>query len=553
MTLLPSSFGTLDAILKEPRARWHGCASELNAGYAADGCARITRTLSVLVTTYGVGELSAINAVAGAYCERVPIVCLTSSPTADDRAKSHIMHHTLMHKESGFDVFAHMHRPVTCAQAHLTVDNASSEVERVLTELFRTSTPAYINLPFDIGYAPSSASSSAGAISKAVPQPPSDPARLKAAVQAVTAAVDAAARPAILADLGVLRANCSAQLAQLASSANLPVATLVMGRGCLSEQHPNHIGVYQGKISYPPAVTGVVERADCVLSLGANLTDWSTGGFTAHLEPSVMIEVKLNATTVKGEVFENVRERDIIAALASALRPRSRKESDAYWSRRPPFPEDGLLPIPPPTPCGELTTDLVLATLQRELRKGDVLVLETCTASFGLSNMRIPEGVDVISQQVWGSIGFACPAAGGAAVAVAADPSRRVFLLTGDGSLQMTAPHVGTMLRDGCAVVMLVLNNGGYLIEKLLARRLTASYNDIALWNFPLLPAAMGGTAESFFAASVKTGGEMASVWKEAMGAQAGGKLCLLDLVTDPLDVSSGAKHLVPARFDGDE
>jgi indolepyruvate decarboxylase len=101
------SFPTLDAILAEPRARWIGCASELNAGYAADGYARIKKVPTPLVTTYGVGELSAMNAVAGAYAERVPIVCLTSSPTLDDRSKQHILHHTLAHGSAhgGYDVF----------------------------------------------------------------------------------------------------------------------------------------------------------------------------------------------------------------------------------------------------------------------------------------------------------------------------------------------------------------------------------------------------------------------------------------------------------------
>ena len=267
-----SSFGALDAILREPRARWHGCASELNAGYAADGYARVKRSFCVLVTTYGVGELSAINAVAGAYSERVPIVCLTSSPCADDRAKEHVLHHTLMHKEAGFDVFQNMHCAVTCAQALLTVENARSEVERVMTELFRTSTPAYLNLPFDVSYLPPSTPSST--VPPALPQPLSDPEQLNECVKAITLAVDSAARPAVLADMGVLRADCCSELATLAEHANLPVATLVMGRGCLSEEHPNHIGVYQGKLSYPATVSNIIESADVVLSLGANLTDW---------------------------------------------------------------------------------------------------------------------------------------------------------------------------------------------------------------------------------------------------------------------------------------
>ena len=72
------NFNMLDAIINNPDVNWINCTNELNAGYAADGYARINGYGSV-VTTYGVGELSATNAIAGSYAENIPVIKITAT------------------------------------------------------------------------------------------------------------------------------------------------------------------------------------------------------------------------------------------------------------------------------------------------------------------------------------------------------------------------------------------------------------------------------------------------------------------------------------------
>jgi TPP-dependent 2-oxoacid decarboxylase len=131
-----------------------------------------------------------------------------------------------------------VHAPVTAARCILTADNALSEIERCLTELFITSTPIYINLPQDVSNAPPAPPR--GHIALSGPSR-SDPGSLSQAVGAVKSIMDAAQRPVVLADIGVLRSDCAKELAALLEHANLPCATLSMGRGCLSESHPSHV------------------------------------------------------------------------------------------------------------------------------------------------------------------------------------------------------------------------------------------------------------------------------------------------------------------------
>ncbi|WP_407158489.1 thiamine pyrophosphate-binding protein [Bradyrhizobium sp. STM 3557] len=116
--------------------RWVGCCNELNAAYAADGYARI-RGAAALCTTYGVGELSAINGVAGAYAEHLPVFHLVGSPNMATQAARGPMHHTLGNGE--YDLFRRMTEPVVCGHAVMTPQNAVYETERLIAEaLYQT-------------------------------------------------------------------------------------------------------------------------------------------------------------------------------------------------------------------------------------------------------------------------------------------------------------------------------------------------------------------------------------------------------------------------------
>ncbi len=145
------AFPVNDAICDDPNIRWIGCCNELNAGYAADGYARI-KGIGALSTTYGVGELSAINAVAGSYAEHLPIFHLVGMPHMSVQSARIPMHHTLGNGE--FDLFRRMSEPVVCAHAVLTPENAAYETERLIAEALYHRRPVYMGFSGDLAEQP---------------------------------------------------------------------------------------------------------------------------------------------------------------------------------------------------------------------------------------------------------------------------------------------------------------------------------------------------------------------------------------------------------------
>lgn len=145
------AFNVQDAIVAEPGLHWIGCCNELNAGYAADGYAR-RRGIGVLSTTYGVGELSALNAVAGSYAENVAVVHLTGMPAMPVQHAGSLVHHTLGTGE--FDLFRRMADTVTCASAIMTPTNVVAETHRLLTAALYHRRPVYMAFPSDLAAQP---------------------------------------------------------------------------------------------------------------------------------------------------------------------------------------------------------------------------------------------------------------------------------------------------------------------------------------------------------------------------------------------------------------
>ena len=141
----------LDAIIARRDLAWIGMATEQGAGYAADSYARL-RGLGALVTTFGAGELSALNAIAGACAESVPVVHIVGTPALAARKPGATFHHML--PGAGFDHFAEMAAGVTAAQGDLRPDSAPAEIDRVLDTALRTSRPVYLTLPADVADAP---------------------------------------------------------------------------------------------------------------------------------------------------------------------------------------------------------------------------------------------------------------------------------------------------------------------------------------------------------------------------------------------------------------
>jgi indolepyruvate decarboxylase len=498
------SFAVNDAICNDSNVRWIGCCNELNAGYAADGYARI-KGVGAVCTTYGVGELSAINAIAGAYAEHLPVFHLVGTPNMATQASHALMHHTLGNGE--YDLFRRMAEPAACAHAVMTPQNVAYETERLISEALYHRRPVYMAFPADL------AAQQVLSESTPVPAPSSNRSMLEAATDAIVAAVEKASTACILAGFLVARTGLQPTLERLVDASGLPFGTMLMGKSVLDEQHSNYIGIYCGALMNEH-VRAFVEGCDRVISIGAPLTDFNSGIFTAHLDPAKTITISHHLARVDGKVYANVEMGDLLGALAQRLSKRSSRKIAARS-------------IGPLTGSGKNPIDAaaLYPRWERFLRDDDVLVVETGTASFGLGFAHLPKGVTYHNQTLWGSIGWATPAAFGAAVA---SPGKRLVLVTGEGSHQMTVQEISQFGRLGLKPIIFALNNNGYTVERLLCKDPAISYNDLAQWRYANLPHAFG--CDGWFTARVTTCGELDDAMKTA-GAHNGG--VYIEVVTD--------------------
>ena len=491
------AFPMCNAVDSSAKVKWIGCSNELNASYAADGYARV-RGAAMLVTTYGVGELSAINGVMGAKSERSLVFHVVGMPSYQNQRVHKIAHHTL--GDGVFGNFVTLSASAACCHAVINPENCVVEMERVIAEARRNNQPAYIAVPSDYALSPIASAD----VKPIVPR--SNEAALKKAMAIISERVNKAKSVVAFPAFTVSRLGLQKQAQKAIEALGCPFVTTLMEKCLIDEGHPQFAGMYAGAVS-EPKTRQIVEGADIVLDLGGvNLNDITTAAYSGNLDLSRFITVGLEDVRIGDEVIANVRLADILSELAKL------KPSSAPYRGKPQrlAPVDGK-------PSDKITMAALYPRYAAFLRAEDTVVLETGSSSLGVTPTILPDGVRVQAQVLWGSIGWATPAAFGVALA---DPSRRTILITGEGSHQLTANDIGAMGRFGVNAIVFVLNNSGYLIERALEENPNWTYNDLAPWNYAELPKALG--CADWFTARVTTLGELDEAMKSARGSKSG-------------------------------
>lgn len=272
----------LDHIVAHPTIRWVGSANELNAGYAADGYGRL-RGMSAVVTTFGVGELSVTNAIAGSYAEHVPVVHIVGGPTKDAQGTRRALHHSL--GDGDFEHFLRISREITCAQANLMPATAGREIDRVLSEVREQKRPGYILLSSDVARFPTEP--------PAAPLPRYPGGTSPRALSLFTkAAIELIAdhQLTVLADLLVHRLQAVKELEALLAADVVPHATLMWGKSLLDESSPNFLGIYAGAAS-AERVRAAIEGAPVLVTAGVVFTDMVSGFFSQRIDPARTIDI----------------------------------------------------------------------------------------------------------------------------------------------------------------------------------------------------------------------------------------------------------------------
>lgn len=507
------AFAFDDAIENSPSMEFVLTTNELNASYAADAYARI-HGCSVLTTTYGVGELSAINGVMGSKAESVGAVFhLVGEPGLRLQHTGRVVHHTLGDPLKPDDTPFMKVSEQSCCVSLRVLDPGSlpRELDTAIEVALRARQPCYILVPKDIGvmripqnslerYTSMFQKPLSRLTIKSACHAESVESELVAGVHAIIQRISKAKKIGILVSYMVNRLGLESKTIRLIEALGCPFFTTTMDKGTLNETHPQFGGMYKGKLSFP-SVLECLETADCVLDIGGILfDDLSSGWGTASLlkERMVSIDAK-NAAICLGDASErcvqNLRASYHGCFLGDVLDALIEHES------LPSFPSSGPIALPSAWPALDsldeeqgIMYSSIGTVLQNFLTKDDIFVVEVGTISGLLSNIHLPEGCTYISQQLWGSIGYATPATLGACLAA---PERRVVFVSGDGAHLMTANEIGTNGRYGAKPMMIVMNNGVYGVEEFLEKNQQRSYNTLTGWEYADAARAMLGSAAS--------------------------------------------------------
>lgn len=510
--------------------------NELNAGYAADAYARM-RGVGAVCTIYGVGTFSLINAVVGAYAESVPLVVISGSPRASGPASPLLLHHTT----GDLNLQARILNEVTVAGARLDrPSRAVEQIDETLAACLRFKRPVYFEIPMDLASKkciPEVNAPKGGASTRRMPWTAdfNDAAALDECVSEIRGLLQQAKRPVILAGVEIRRFQLERVLEKLISTSGFFFATTLLGKTCISEAHPQFIGTYVGALSRND-VCLQVEESDCVLCLGAIMTDMNLGVNTAQLAKECLVIANSDQVRISHHLYAPI---PLEALLKSLIRLFEREKFQVDRSSHPSSGQSDIYPSAKHSLRG--TSDEVLTHKQFyaafqaflvESRAPQTVIADTGDALISMIDLALPELTELIGQAFYLSIGFSVPAALGAGHA---NRKARPIVLVGDGAFQMTAQEVSSLIRDDINPVVFLVNNDGYTIERVIQDN---RYNDIQQWAYHKLPEVFGRA----LCLNVHTLNELHEALKTAH--ESCDKLVFIEIHLDRLDCSIGLKRL---------
>lgn len=509
------NFNVLYAIEKNEDINWINCTNELNAGYAADGYARLNG-FGAVVTTYGVGELSAINAVAGANAERIPLIKIAGVPSSAMIENNIILHHNF--ETPDYYAFAKAYSHVVEAVAYLNKDNAKSEIDRIIEVMVKTRKPVYVAIPVDICEME---------INSDIPQivMKSDLQNLEIAVNKIANIINNSTKPILLADYIVKRYKVEDKLQKIINKTDILSTTLLMAKSAIDETSKSFIGTEVGVLN-SQAHQELVKSSDLIISIGPLLADLNSGGFSVNEDDRWRIKIEADYVVIDGERYDDVYINDVLDKLYSAIEF-SNKEYLNDFGYEMKNEAEHLLKV-----------DDIFPVLENFLEENDNIFVETGMISPACGMIRLPKGASYSSQTLWGSIGWATPAAFGGAIA---ERERRTILVTGEGAHQLTVQEIANFFEYNLRPVIFVLNNSGYTIERMLSGDPIDRFNEITSWDYSKLPAVFD---KECFTAQVKTNKDLENILNQVKEEQKT-KLCYVEIFTDKLDYSKTATNLI--------
>jgi TPP-dependent 2-oxoacid decarboxylase len=508
--------------------------NEMLATYAADGYGRALsgKTVGCVAFTYGVGSMNAVQAIAGAYVENVPLVMINGTPSQaqfnSQRDQGVLWHHMFDGSHTDLRVL----REVTALAVSL--DNPATApdlIDAALITCITESRPVYIEMMVGL-----QAYNCVSVDSRPALQPsplPQNPTSLANALEMVMASLQGAKKLLVIGGVEIARAGLQTQFIELLKTLKAPYLSDLLGKSILSEYRDDvkFSGVYNGRNSQQN-VQDLVREADLIFMLGVRETDFNFSGVASYdytpnsaaglpLPLIGQIEARLGAVMInsfaspetEGELYwGDIQLGPFIEAVTTAVKalPHGQLDGVASFPSLKGSPWD--IPQPSTYPAGDqITWDSFKSLLNYEFltafpeAEAPILLADTGLTFYSLNNVKVPES-GYIAQLAWGSIGYTPGAVSGVKLALETKgDKRRVIAVCGDGAFSESANALGQLAELGQDCVVFVMANGVFAIEQFLvnaqayATPPTVKFVDLAqvqqtsLWDWPSLAKGFGG------------------------------------------------------------
>lgn len=502
----------ISAMEKNTDIRWNGGTNEINIGYAADGYARV-KGLSAVGVTYGVGALSLVNTISGAFVEQVPIIVINASPTYEQILNFRNVGLMTSHMSENEASNINAYRQVTVDAQRITNSAlAPQQIDSAISACLSLKQPVYLEILQNVF---SELCDPPQGILKAL-KAPGNITQTEKAVTATVNTIKKFGSPIFWVGNEVNRLTLQKEFIELVDESQIPFCTTIMGKTVVGETHPLYHGIYNGKASDPDTWNIFKNIAKCRIGIGAWSTSKNLGGTQVTGEDWVMSSK--NGVSVGNQYFPNVLLRDFIPQLRIALQACDfdslQINTDLYQSASESSPLTPSKGDPKPfyhanktafftqqqNKSDTLSYDSLFVEINRYLNeqeryKNHFVVADAGFSLLGGQTLHMKRQSSFYSQASWLSIGYSVGAVVG--LQLARNSGEQSLVFVGDGSFQETCQAISDLTRTKTRNIVFVLNNEDfYGIEQMLVdacyyrkEKSADIYNHLHPWQFEKLAA----------------------------------------------------------------
>jgi acetolactate synthase-1/2/3 large subunit len=426
---------------------------EQGASHMADGYARASGKVGVCIATSGPGATNLVTGIATAMLDSIPIVCITGQVGS---------------KVLGSDAFQEV--DITGITLPITKRNylvtRAEDIAPTLREAFQVATngrpgPVLVDITKDAQQAIAAFNFEAAAPASYRPHP-----MLRAESSSIQQAIELiqqAKRPVILAGHGITHSGAEAQVLAFAERQQIPVASTLLGLGAFPTYHPLSLGMMG--MHGESWVNNAIQQADLLLAFGMRFDDRVTGNLAHYAPNAKKIHIEIDPSEINKNVKADVALIGDLRETLELLLPLLPKKTDTSWigevnAMKGDAAVRDIINLPD---NGHLYAAHVINDIWREALDAGRLAQTIIVTDVGQHQMweaqyyKHDAPRSLITSGGLGTMGFALPAAIGAKVAC---PEKDVWVIAGDGGFQMTAAELSTIVQEGLAINIAVINNG---------------------------------------------------------------------------------------------